>query len=190
MNNLKVLGKFLDQPILISKFQKSVPAILGAAGFAYTAYDVSKSQKNNKKKTALKTGITMGITIASALAAPHIASAITKRQLPDTFNHIAKNNKELVDNFVKSANIDETSKNILNKAKTKILNFKEVKMLFNNLSDKKGKGFLEKLIPSPKNISANDIFSEIGYLSIYGAVPVVGGILGGIVADRVTDKNN
>ena len=31
-------------------------------------------------------------------------------------------------------------------------------------------------------------FSEIGFLSINGAIPVVGGITGGIVADRLTDK--
>ena len=53
-----------------------------------------------------------------------------------------------------------------------------------------GKKFLEKLIPSPENITAKDIFSEIGYLSIFGAIPVVGGITGGVIADRVTDKEN
>ena len=191
MNNLQVLGKFLDQPLLISKFQKAVPVLLSAGALAYTVNDVNKAPKNRKKETALKTGITMGVTVASALAASHIASAITKRPLPDTFNTITQKNKELVDKFVKSTQIDESAKNILNKAKDKVLNFNEVKTVFNNIKNKKGGGdFLEKLIPSPKNISANDIFSEIGYLSIYGAVPVVGGIMGGIAADRVTDKQN
>lgn len=191
MNNLQVLGKFLDQPALISKFQKAVPAILGTGALAYTVYDVHNSPKNKKIKTALKTGITMGVTVASALAASHIASAISKRPLPDSFNVIKNKNKELVDSFIKSTKIDEASKSILNKAKNKVLNFKEVKTIFNNIKDKSGGSeFLEKLIPSPKNISANDIFSEIGYLSIYGAVPVVGGIIGGIAADKVTDKKN
>ena len=49
---------------------------------------------------------------------------------------------------------------------------------------------MEKLIPSPQNIGAKDIFSEIGYLSVYGAVPVIGGIIGGTVSDKITDKNH
>ena len=191
MNNLQVLGKFLDQPILVSKFQKTVPAILTGAGIAYTVSETSKAKPKDKKETAVKTGITMGVTIASALAAPHIASAISKRALPDTLKTVTARNKELVDTFIKSNKLDKTTQTILNKGKDKVLNFKEVKNLFKNLKQKDGgKEFLEKLIPSPQNISAKDIFSEIGYLSIYGAVPVVGGIAGGITADRVTDKNN
>lgn len=190
MNNLQVLGKFLDQPILISKFQKAVPAILTAGATAYTIKEVTKEQPEKRKQTALKTGITMGVTVASALAAPYIASAITKRPLPQNLSSVKETNKQIVDNFVKSAQLEEKTKNILNKSKDKILNFKEVKTIFESIKDKtNGKEFLEKLVPSPQNISAKDIFSEIGYLSIYGAVPVVGGIAGGIAADKFTDKN-
>ncbi|MBQ9246208.1 hypothetical protein IJ182_08075 [bacterium] len=191
MNNLQVLGKFLDQPILVSKFQKAVPAVLAAGGAIYTAIDTAKAPKNERKKTALKTGITMGVTIGSALAAPHIASKIAKRPLPDSFNVIKEKNKELVDAFLKTTEVEDKTKKLLEKSKEKILVFKEVKTVFENVKDKvKGKEFLENLVPSPKNISAKDIFSEIGYLSVYGAVPVVGGIAGGIAADKVTDKKN
>ncbi len=190
MNNLQVLGKFLDQPILVSKFQKAMPVILAGGSAAYTAYDASKAEKGKRKKRALKTGITLGITAASALAAPHIASAISKRPLPDSLASIKNRNKEIIDTFVKNTSIDEKTKDILNKGKEKILNFKEVKTLFQNVKDKKGGSeFLEKLIPSPQNISAKDIFSEIGYLSVFGAVPVIGGIAGGIAADKATDKH-
>ena len=191
MNNIQTLGKFLDQPILVSKFQKAVPYILAAGGAAFTAIDTSKAPKEEKKKRALKTGITMGITIASALSAPHIASAISKRPLPQNLTKIKENNKQIVDTFIKSTPLEEKTKNILEKSKEKILGFKEIKHIFNDVGKKEnGKKFLEKLIPSPQNISAKDIFSEIGYLSIYGAVPVVGGITGGIIADKVTDNNN
>lgn len=191
MNNLSVLGKFLDQPILVSKFQKAVPAILAGGAAAYTAYDASKEAPEKRKQRALKTGLTLGVTVASALAAPHIASAITKRKLPASLDLIKRNNKEIIDTFIKSAKPEEATSKILEKGKDKILNFKEVKSLYTNLKDKSsGKEFLERLIPSPENISAKDIFSEIGYLSIFGAVPVVGGILGGIAADRATDKEN
>lgn len=192
MNNLQVLGKFLDQPMLVSKFQKAVPAVLATGAAAYTAFDASKEKDPQKRKQrALKTGITLGVTVASALAAPHIASAITKRPLNASLNSIKAKNTELVDSFIKSSKLDDVAKNLVEKSKDKVLNFKEVKTLYSNLKgNTNGKKFLEKLIPSPENITAKDIFSEIGYLSIFGAVPVVGGITGGVIADRVTDKEN
>ena len=192
MNNLQVLGKFLDQPMLVSKFQKAVPAVLATGAAAYTAYDASKEKNPEKRKQrALKTGITLGVTVASALAAPHIASKITKRPLAASLNSIKAQNTQLVDAFVKSNTLDDVSKAIVEKSKDKVLKFGEVKTLFSNLNaNENGKKFLEKLIPAPENISAKDIFSEIGYLSIFGAVPVVGGIAGGTLADRVTDKEN
>ena len=82
MSNIRAIGKFLDQPILVSKFQKAVPALLTTGAVAYTIYDASKEKnKEKRKQRALKTGITLGVTVASALAAPKIASSITKRPL-------------------------------------------------------------------------------------------------------------
>lgn len=192
MNNLQVLGKFLDQPMLVSKFQKAMPAILTTGAAAYTIYDASKEpDKDKRKKRALRTGITLGVTAASAIAAPHIASAITKRSLGASINTIKENNTQLIDTFVKTTKLDEKTSAILEKSKDKVLKFNEVKTLFSEVKKKAGgKDFLEKLIPSPENISAKDIFSEIGYLSIFGAVPVLGGITGGIISDKVTDKKH
>ncbi|MBE7705563.1 MAG: hypothetical protein E7Z90_07140 [Cyanobacteria bacterium SIG29] len=190
MRSIQVLGKFLDQPMLVSKFQKAVPALLTAGACAYTMYDASKEKDTEKRKQrALKTGITLGVTVASALAAPYIASAVTKRPLNPSLKNIKLRNADLVDSFIKSSNIDEKTASILQKSKEKVLSFSEIKSVFKNLKDKKGsKQFLEKLIPSPENINAKDIFSEIGFLSVNGAIPVVGGIAGGIFADRLTDK--
>ena len=70
MNNLQVMGKFLDQPMLVSKFQKAVPSLLVGGAAAFTAYDASKAEKGQKGKRALKTGVTLGTTVAAALAAP------------------------------------------------------------------------------------------------------------------------
>lgn len=189
MNNLSVLGKYLDQPMLVAKFKKAIPVVLAGGAAAYTAYDSLKEEKGKRKQRAIKTGITLGVTVASALSAPYIASAITKRKLPAGLDVIKKNNKKIIDTFVQTSKPDEKTAKILQKGKDKILNFKEVKNLYSKLKDNTaGKEFLEKLIPSPENISAKDIFSEIGYLSIFGAIPVVGGITGGIIADGVTDK--
>lgn len=192
MNNIQVLGKFLDQPMLVAKFQKTVPALLAAGTVAYTIHDAKKEpDKDKRRQRALKTGITLGTTAAVAVAAPHIASKMTGRALGASLESIKSKNTKLVDSFVKTTNLDEKTLSILEKSKSKVLNFNEVKTMFSNVKRHVGgKGFLERLIPSPENISAKDIFSEIGFLSILGAVPVIGGIAGGTVADRITDKEN
>ena len=62
---------------------------------------------------------------------------------------------------------------MLNKAKEKILSYSDVKKLSDKLSKTdSGNEFLNKLIPEPENVKSKDIFSEIGYLSLYGAIPV------------------
>lgn len=191
MNNIQTLGKFLDQPVLVSKFQKTVPGLLTAGAAAFVAKDVFQSKPEERKEKVIKAGITMGVTVAAALAASTIASAVTKRPLPPGIDKVKAKNKDLIDSFVKNTDLEDKTKTILEKGKEKILGFKEVKTLFNNLKDKEGGAdFLKKFIPDPENISAKDIFSEIGYLSVYGAIPVVGGIAGGIAADKITDKNN
>ena len=94
MNNLKIFGKFLDQPILISKLNKSMPAIMGIGGtllFANNAIDTfKKSQdKEQTKKELLKKGIVMATAIASALIAPKLATKITKREPIETFENLS-----------------------------------------------------------------------------------------------------
>ena len=195
MNNLKVFGKFLDQPILISKLNKSMPLIMGVGTsvlLANSAIDSFKKSDNKEqtKKDTLKKGIVMAFSVASALMAPKIASKITKREPIETFEVIAKNNQKMIDEFLTKNGIDDNIAPILSKAKNEVLSFFEIKKLANSLAkNDAGQDLFNKLIPDPQNIKAKDIFSEIGYLSIYGAIPVVGGILGGIGADIATKED-
>ena len=195
MNNFKVLGKFLDQPLLISKLDKSMPAIMTiGAGAILTkdAFDTFKKSENKDeaKKEILKKGIIMATSIASALIAPKIASKMVKRKPMETFEKIAKTNQNLINNFLSTNNVDKSTALILEKANNKVLSLKEIKKLANSLTkNKNGEELFNNLIPDPQNIKASDIFSEIGYLSIYGAIPVLGGILGGIGADIITKED-
>lgn len=195
MNNLKILGKFLDQPILISKFNKSMPAIMtlgGGAILTNSAIDTFKKSKDKEKskKEILKKGAIIATSIASALIAPKIASKITKRECLETLDIIAKRNQKLINDFLTKNSTSEDFKKILSKAENKILSVFEIKKLTNELAqNKNGAELLNELIPDPQNIKAKDIFSEIGYLSIYGAIPVIGGILGGIGADILTKED-
>ncbi|MBQ4645768.1 MAG: hypothetical protein IJB79_00305 [Candidatus Gastranaerophilales bacterium] len=195
MNNLKVLGKFLDQPILISKLDKAMPAIMTiGAGAILTsnAIDTFKKSENkeNAKKEIFKKGIIMATSIASALIAPKIASKIVKREPLETFEKINAKNENLIKDFLNKNSINEEIAPILEKAKNKILSLSEIKKLsFELMQNKNGEELFNELIPDPQNIKAKDIFSEIGYLSIYGAMPVIGGISGGIAADIMTKED-
>lgn len=191
MNTIKILGKYLDQPLLIAKFKKKVPIIL-TSGAAYFAYKDIKNEENRleQKKKAIKIGSVFALTIASALAAPKVANKIFKTS-EKSIKNIKFELNDVCDKFIKNnSQLDEETLKIVNKSKSKILKFKEIKHLFNNLEKKEnGQQFLEKLIPNPENITSKEIFSEIGRLSLLGFIPVLGGITGGIIGDKLTENN-
>ena len=183
MTKISAIGKYLDQPLLISKLNKNVPYILSGLAGGYLINSINKTPKQERQNESLKKMITLSATVLSAIAAPKIASELTKRNPFPSKSEIINKNKELIDNFVLK-NPNTKIKNILEKSKNKVLSLREISMLF-----KEHKEFANKLIPPPENIQAKDIFKEIGYLSIYGAVPVAGGITGGIIADKIVDKH-
>ncbi|MBQ8476290.1 hypothetical protein IJ531_04425 [bacterium] len=191
IDKLHTFGKFLDQPILISKLQKAMPLIMATGASIAILKDsrdtFSKTQdKKEAKKTVLSHAIVLASAVTSALLAPKIASFITKRAPLDSIENIKKYNNKLIDDFIKQNKPDSEITAILNKAKEKVLSLSETNKLIQKY---KNNDFMQKLIPDPVNVKAKDIFSEIGYLSIYGAVPVVGGVAGGIGADIITKED-
>ena len=93
ITNTKVFGKFLDQPILISKLNKAMPAImLGGTTAIYgkIAHDTytKSSDKSEAKKEIFKKGIVLYGSALSALFAPKIAQKLAKRQPIDDFEKI------------------------------------------------------------------------------------------------------
>ena len=186
-SSLKIVGKYLDQPLLVEKLGKTVPVGLSAAAAVYTLNKTMEAPTDEKKKTFVKNALILGATVASALAAPRIATAITGKKVP--CRELVKENTKLVDEFVRENQVGRQVGRILEKAKSKVLAPKEILMLSGALKGKKAKAFFDKLIPPPENVSSKDIFSEIGWLSIVGAIPVLGGVLGGIAADKVTGEN-
>lgn len=194
INNIKTVGKFLDQPLLIAKLNKHMPKIVSAGAGMYLAKDIfdkkSKGSLSKKDKNdLLEKTIVLSAAILSAFMAPKVASKITGRKMLDSFDKVKEKNSNLIREFIQKSKPDNGTVEILEKGKNKVLSFDNIKQLFKNLgNNKEGSEFLSKFIPDPENIKAKDIFSEIGYLSIYGAVPVAGGIAGGILADNIIDK--
>ena len=185
MPPISSIGKFLDQPLLTAKINKYVPAVFTVAGTGLLIKQVNDAPKNERIKTGLKTSIILTTTAISAINAPKIAAFLTKKEIAKSISEIKKINTQMIDNYVEKNHITDFFKTILNKAKKKILSPKEI----SQLNTKEHRIFLNQLIPPPENIKAKDIVKEIGWLSIYGAIPVAGGISGGIIADKLTEKN-
>lgn len=185
MPPIHAIGKYLDQPLLTAKINNSVPAVLGVGSAVIFADSMRKTPEHDRKKTALQLGMTLLATGLSALNAPKIAAFVTGRKPTLNVNQVKALNREIVDNFLKDNKVGKNISKILEKSKEKVLSVPEIAALFN---DKKLETVANKLVPPPDNITSKDIFREIGWLSVYGAVPVAGGIAGGIAGDKLTDK--
>jgi len=189
MNSLTVLGKYLDQPRLVKKFSHAVPFVLVAGGGLYAYEHLRKTPQPQKEKELTKSVAVLTGTIISAIAAPKIAAKIFK----ENHQHHSEETSELISNFLKNNQVTQKTAQILNKAKEKVLRPKEIRHIFEELGQtSKGKEFLsgeEGLIPDPEHIDSKHIFSEIGRLSVFGLIPVLGGIAGGVTGDKLTEKN-
>jgi hypothetical protein len=196
IKSIKLAGKYLDQPLLVSKFKRAVPKVFTGGAFLYGAGEIKQASEENKITTAVNTASVLTATVVSALYAPKLAFKFVGKSY-DKFvkKDIVKRNTVLVDEFIKKEKVSEKVTNILEKAKDKILSFKELKVLDKEVSKtEEGKKFINNLIPEPENVTSKDIKKEIGRLSILGFIPVAGGVTGGLAGEKIStgrlDKTN
>lgn len=197
MNSLSALGKYLDQPLMVAKFSKAVPAMLIGGGSVFAASHILSSPKKERKKETIKSIAVLTGTIASALIATRgirpfkIFNKTFKgfEGLSERIDlkEIKEKQSELISNFLSKNNASADIEKTLTKAKESILRLSEIKTVYKEL--RKNKEFLDEFIPNPENIDSKEIFSEIKRLSVMGAVPVLGGIAGGVVGDKLTEKD-
>lgn len=197
MNSLSALGKYLDQPLLVAKFSKAVPAMLIGGGSVFAASHIFNSPKKERKKETVKSFAVLTGTIASALIATRgikpfkIGNKLFKgfEGLSERIDvkEVKKKQSELIHNFLSKNKITSDIEKTLTKAKENILGYSEIKTIYKGL--KRNREFLDEFIPNPENIDSKEIFSEIKRLSIMGLVPVLGGITGGIIGDKLTEKD-
>ncbi len=188
------IGKFIDQPLIVNSLQRKMPAILIGSATAFGVYDTFKKPKEERKTAATKNAITLAVTVAASLLGTRGLKIKGKRIIPGLMENVPKSDvvkkqTDAINDFIKTSTPkDNEILTILNKAKTKILNLKEADTLISKIpEDTKGKQELFNVIFSQnKDITSKEIFSEIGRLSLMGAVPVAGGITGGMIADKVT----
>lgn len=198
MNSISVLGKFIDQPRLVGNFSQTVPGILIAGGIFCTVNNTFKAPEKEKKKIFIRSLAVLTGTIGSALIATRgikpfkIGNKAFKgfEGLTERIDlkEVKKEQSKLISDFLAKNKVSKEANDVLIKAKEKILGFSEIKTLFKELIPKH-KEFLDKFIPSPENIDSKEIFSEIKKLSLMGLVPVIGGVAGGVIGDKLTDKD-
>ena len=192
MSSIKNIGKYLDQPILVGKFAKAVPTVLTGCATAIGGINVYKAPEEEKYRTSVHSAIVLASTFVSALVAPKISAKLVGATYEKVdIKKIVKKNEELIKTFLEKNKISDEAKTLLDKGKDNILKPKEIKILTSELNKtKSGEKFLKEFIPEPENITSKDIIKDMGRLSIMGAIPVIGGILGGTLADRITDKEH
>ena len=188
---IKAIGRFLDQPGLVNNFSKKVPPILLCGASGMVLYNTYRTPQNQRKEYLAQNGLAMLGAVSSSLLAPGIISKLFKTapKIAD-IKKLNQANSLAVDNYLKTKKTNRATREALEGIKTRILNIKEIKTLSDNLTDKEGQILLKTLIPEPENITSKDIFSEIGRLSVFGLIPVLGGIIGGIIGDRLVLENN
>lgn len=212
MNSLSVLGKYVDQPRFVKGVKKAMPYALIGGGVLYAANDIRQVPDSDKKKETIKNIAVLAITIASALAAPKIAAKVVKGghhhhhhahvdvHAPHSGEHHSHHYHEeetyedMLNEFLEENKVGKDVEGLLNKAKTKMLSFSEIKKVFTELGkNPKADELLNSengLVPAPEHIDSNHILKcDLPKLSVLGLIPVLGGIAGGILGDKITEND-
>lgn len=69
MNSLKVFGKYLDQPRLVSRFSRAVPPLLSLAASGIVLDSTYRAPEDKRQKVFIRNGLTMFGAVASSLYA-------------------------------------------------------------------------------------------------------------------------
>ena len=205
---IQTIAKYVDQPVLLNKLQQKMPALLIGTGAAYGTYDTFKSprrhshehpdkHKYQNTESRLKQGVKNAIIISSTITASLVGARglaiggkkIIKGLMEYTpVDKLLQKQTEAVNHFISNKKpLDDNLLSILNKSKTTYLSCKDIETLSTKLpADDKRDALFKVILPDKENLNSGEIFGEIKRLSLLGAVPVLGGIAGGLAADAVT----
>lgn len=182
-NNLKILGKYLDQPALIKKLNSSMPVVLSLSAIAYGVHDTYKATDKDKKNKFIQNFTTLSFTVASALIATR-GLKIKGKEIFEGLIELPHLHKHDIDETLKKIDDKKIQNFIFNVKDGKVLKFLEIKELSEFLDTRfKGQNLLPKIIP---DAHTHNGFEELKKLSLLGLIPVLGGIIGGIIGDKIT----
>lgn len=196
---IATIAKYVDQPMILNKLDNKMPKLLVCAGGTLGVADsikTAKKDKKNAKKKLVQNAIIISSTIGASLLGTRGFKIGNKKVFNGLmervdFSKLQKMQTKAVDKFFDKVQVsDKEVLNALNTAKVKELSPKQIDILTNKLPESPAKEELFSVIlPKKKNLNSKEIFSEIKRLSLLGLVPVVGGVGGGIIADRLTNPS-
>lgn len=176
---MNTLGKYLDQPALINKMNKTMPWALSTIGLGYAIQDSYKAPEGQKKKKFIQDASILTFTIASALLATK-GLTIKGKEIIEGIAEFDSIDLEVVKGLKKDFKGTNTEKMIQKVVDGKVLSLNKIKELS---ADLKNKGGIERIIPDAES---EEPFSELVKLSWVGLIPVLGGMAGGVVGDILT----
>ena len=78
MKILNTIGKYLDQPYIVSRFSNAVPLVIAVTASGIVLNDTYKTHPRKRKKRLIQNGLTMFGAVASSLLAPKITAKLFK----------------------------------------------------------------------------------------------------------------
>lgn len=184
--NFKSIGKYLDQPALVQKLYKAAPVTLIGAALAYDIYDTSKAPKKDRKNKFIQNTSVLGVTVLSALVATR-GLKIKNKQIFEGLIELPETQTEEIQRVLAKVKDEKIKKHLLKLKEGKLLKLSEITELKDGVDKEfKGEKLLGKIISDPED---HNPFSELKDLSILGLVPVLGGIAGGVLGDKLTKQD-
>ncbi len=195
---ISTIAKYVDQPMVLNKLDKTMPALLIGIGSGYGLIDTFTSKHDeDKQKKFVKNSIIIASTIVASLIGTRGlkigGKKIIKGLMESTSqSELQKTQTTAVENYLAKTKItDEKVLTALNRAKTKELLPKQIELLINQLPlSPARKELFGVILPEKKNLNSKEIFSEVKRLSLLGLVPIIGGVAGGIFADKITKSED
>lgn len=195
---IQTFAKYIDQPVVLNKLDKKMPALLIGAGGGYGIIDTFRSKNGeDKHKKFVKNSIIIASTIAASLIGTRglkIGGKKIVKGLMESLSleELQKTQTLAVESYLSKTKVnDEQILKALNRAKTKELLPKQIDLLINQLPISPArKELFGVILPEKKNLNSKEIFSEVKRLSLLGLVPIIGGVAGGVIADKVTKSTD
>ncbi len=180
--NARVFGKYLDQPALVEKLYNVMPSVLTGTAAGYGIYDTMHTPKEQRKKRAVKNISVLGFTVASALLATR-GLKIKGKEIFEGIIELPESDKEGIAQILAKP-LSSKARELVEKVNNdKVLKFKEVKTLMKEFKEKfKDEKLISKVIPDAESEAP---FADLLKLSWLGLIPVLGGIAGGVVGDKL-----
>ncbi len=189
---LPPIGKFIDQPLLVNKLHSKMPVLLASTAAIFGIHNTLKQPPKKRKTQAVKNFIVLSSIVLASLGGIKMIEKLKIGDMPENKNVLTKAAKKAVDTFVKNNNVkDSKLLRLLEKGKTKILGLGETSHILEGIKGTKGaQEVIDTLFGKAKDINSKEILGEIGKLSLMGLTPVIAGVGGGILADKITKTGN